>query len=64
DNRGDRDAHAPLGEGSVDWSEIGRLRRAHCPGSSVALEIPSEEGIRKSLETLVRAETIRAEETE
>jgi sugar phosphate isomerase/epimerase len=59
DNRGDRDAHAPLGEGSVDWAEIGRLRRTHCPGSTVALEIPSEAGIRKSLETLVRAETVQ-----
>ncbi len=59
DNAGDRDAHAPLGDGSIDWAEMVRLRRRHCPGSTVALEIPSEQGIRRSLETLARVEGIR-----
>ena len=52
DNDGDRDAHGPLGSGSIDWKEIAGLRQAYAPGSTVALEIPSGEGIRRSLATL------------
>ncbi|MDC7222349.1 MAG: sugar phosphate isomerase/epimerase [Spirochaetales bacterium] len=52
DNRGDRDAHGPLGSGTIDWQEIAALRRKYAPNSTVALEIPSGEGIRQSLATL------------
>ena len=54
DNSGDRDAHGPLGSGNIDWKEIYTLRKAFCPESTIALEIPSGEGIRRSLKTLNR----------
>jgi sugar phosphate isomerase/epimerase len=54
DNLGDRDAHAPLGSGSIDWNEIYCLRQKYAPESTVALEIASGKGIRQSLKTLDR----------
>ena len=54
DNSGDRDAHGPLGSGSIDWGEMYALRKEFCPDSTVALEIPSGDGIRRSLNTLER----------
>lgn len=52
DNDGTRDAHGPLGSGTIPWPELAKLRKTFAPDSTIALEVPYEEGIRESLKTL------------
>lgn len=52
DNHGDKDSHLPLGDGSIDWSEITSLKAAYCPQSSIALELTDPDAIPRSLKEI------------
>lgn len=54
DNRGEVDEHLPLGEGSLDWATcIAALEGIGFRGK-VVLEIPDPDGLRRSVELLLR----------
>lgn len=53
DNRGDWDAHLPLGEGSAPWQETVRALEESGFSGRVVLEIPDPQGLARSVENLL-----------
>lgn len=52
DNRGDWDAHLPLGEGTAPWREALWALEEHGFQGRIVLELPDAEGLRRSLALL------------
>lgn len=52
DNRGDWDAHLPLGEGTAPWREALQTLKETGFSGRIVLELPDPEGLRRSVELL------------
>lgn len=49
DNRGERDDHAPLGEGNIDFDLFFRLMEQYAPNAAWTIEAHSREALERSL---------------
>ncbi len=52
DNRGEKDTHSALGQGTIPWDSVEQAIRRYCPGVSITIENSLPEQARESLRFL------------